>query len=92
MADESLIVVWHVLLCIVVPHLDEVVLATCKHVATIVGEISCSACASVHDVEISQVHAFVAGKAIDSDTLVLCDDDDLTIVLCELETSNDSSN
>ena len=91
MTDECLIVVWHVLLCIVVPHFDEVILTSGQHVATVVRKVSRSDGASVHSREISEVHAFVAGQAIDSDALIFGDNDDLTVVLGKLEAADDGT-
>ena len=92
MTDESLIEKWYSLLSIVVPQLYEVVFTTSEHVASIFGKVSSFASTSMHCIQISEMHAFEAGKTVHSDTLVFCDDDDLAIVLSELEAANDCTN
>ena len=92
MTDESLIEKWYSLLSIIVPHLYEVVFTTSEHVASIFGKVSSFASTSMHCIQISEMHAFEAGKTVNPYSLVFCYNDHLAIILGKLEASNDRTN
>ena len=87
--NEGLIEKGHSLLGIVVPHFNEIVLASRQHVAAIVGEISRGACSPVHSGKFSQVEPFKPGQAIDSNSLIFGHNNHFTSILAELEASDD---
>ena len=91
MTDESLKVVGHRLLSLVVPHLEQVILTSSKHVATILGQICARNGAFVHSVKLTEVHALKRGKAVDSDTLIFRHNDHLSVVLGELEAADNAA-
>ena len=92
MADEGLEVVWHCLLCLIIPNLEQVVLTSSQHEAAIMCQIGACDGALVNSVELSEVCSIESSQTVDSDTLVLCHHDQLTIVLRELETTDDMTN
>ena len=92
MTDEGLVEEGNCFLCIIIPHLDKIVFTSCKHISTVIREISRSASSSVHRCELSEVETFESSKAIYTDSLILCDHDYLTSILAELEAFDDSSN
>ena len=86
--NEGLEKVGYALLSIIIPNFQEVVLSSRKHVATVKREVSASDSTFMYGTEFSEVGTFESGQAVDSNTLVFCYNDDLTIVLRELEAAN----
>lgn len=91
-SNECLEEVGHSLLCIIVPHLQEVVLTTSEHVTSVLREVSASDCSFVDRVKFTKVGTVESGQTVDSDSLVLGHDDNFSVVLRELEASDDAAN
>lgn len=91
MADEGLEVVRYSLLCLVVPHLEQVVLATSDHVASVLRKISACDGTLMNCLNLADVLTLESCNSVYPHTLVLGYDDDLTVVLRELEASNDTA-
>ena len=92
MADEGLEVVWHRLLCFIIPNLQQVVLTSSEHESTIMCQVGACDGTLVNSVELSKVCTIESSQTVDSDTLVLGHHDQFAIVLRELETTDDMTN
>ena len=89
MSDEGLEEVWHTLLSIIVPNLQQVVLSSSQHVPAIRRQVSAGDGSLMHSGEFAQVGTLEGGQAVHLDFLVLCHDNDLAIALRELEATDD---
>ena len=87
--NESLEVVWYWFLSIIIPYLDEVIISTGEHESTIKGKICRGDCTFVDWLKLTDKGCFEGVKTVDSDALIFGDDDQLSIILSELETTND---
>ena len=92
MPNEGLEVIWHSLLSLIIPNLQQIVLTTGEHEATIMSQVSASHSAFVHCMKLSEVCTVKHSETIDSNFLIFGHDDQLAIVSCELETSHNLSN
>lgn len=91
-SDEGLIVERNCRLSIVVPHLEEVVISARQHVATIERQVGAVDSPSVDGVKLSLILTFEAVEGVDTDSLVLGDDNQLRAVVGELERADDVAN
>lgn len=92
MTNESLEVIRHRLLSLVVPHLEQVVLTSSEHITTILGQVCACDSALMHSVKLTNVHALKRGKAVYSDALIFRHNNHLSVIFGELEAADDAAN
>ena len=92
MSDKGLEVVWVGLLSIIVPDLQQIVLAAGQHVASIVWEVGTRASTLMNSMDLTNVGSLEGCKAVEPNSLVLRHYNKLTIILCELEAAHNLSN
>jgi hypothetical protein len=66
MTDESLEVVRNSLLSVRVPELEQVIITTCEHEATILGQVKAGNSFSMAGGKLTQVDALKATEAVES--------------------------
>ena len=92
MSDKGLEVVWVGLLSVVVPDLQQIVLAASQHVAAIKREVSARAGTLVNSVDLTDVGPLEGCQAVEPNSLVLRHHNELTVILGELEAAYNLSN
>lgn len=90
--NERLEVERNSLLRLIVPNLEQVVLTTSEHVATIQGQVSASYCTLMHGMQLTKVRSFESCEAINSDALIFSHDNYLSVVFGKLEGTNHVAN
>ena len=92
MSDKGLKVVWVGLLSVVVPDLQQIVLAAGQHVAAIKREVSARAGTLVNSVDLTDVGSLEGCQTVEPYSLVLRHHNELTVILGELEAAYNLSN